>query len=76
MPAERRFYRCRPRTVKVLQKKLAEIRKWIGNPGPPAEFHEEWFAGMCGEPGQFTEQLIKLREVLQTAGESESVRVR
>lgn len=76
MAAERRHHKCHPRTIEDFQKKLAELRKSIGDPAPPAHFEEEWFAGLCAEPGQFTEQLIKLRDALQAAGEPEPAPIR
>jgi hypothetical protein len=76
MTADRQHHKCHPRTVEDFQNKLAELKKWMGNPAPPAHFHKEWFAGLCAEPGQFTEQLLKLREALKPSGEPEPVPVR
>jgi hypothetical protein len=75
MPADRRHHKCHPRTIEEFQKKLSELRKWAGIPPPPARFQEDWFAGLCAEPCQFTEQLVKLRDALQSASESEPARV-
>ncbi len=75
MPADRLHHKCHPRTVEEFQQKLAELRKWIGSP-PPAHFEEDWFAGLCAEPGRFTEQLMKLRDALRASGEPEPAQVR
>jgi hypothetical protein len=70
MPANRRHKKCQPRTVQQFKKQLTELKNRMGHPQPPAQFHEDWFAGLCAEPSQFTEQLIQLREALQAAGQT------
>jgi hypothetical protein len=69
MTADRRHKKCQPRTVQQFKEQLTELKKWIGHTQPPAHFEDDWFAGLCAEPSQFTEQMIKLREALQAAGQ-------
>jgi hypothetical protein len=81
MPRDRRHQKCHPRTIREFQERLTELKNWMSQPGPPAEFRDEWFAGLCAEPSHFTRQLISLRDALQEAGqkpegEPEPVRVR
>jgi len=62
----------RPRSVKAFEDGLAELKKWLAESKPPEEFAEEWYAGLCGGPRDFTQQLVKLRDALQTAGQTVS----
>jgi hypothetical protein len=84
MAAHRHYKKCNARTVREIHDRLNELknemRNWMAQSGPPGAFSEEWFAGMCGEPSQFTRQLVNLRDALQEAGlvpaaENEVVRV-
>jgi hypothetical protein len=76
MAADRR-HKCRPRTVEEFQQKLAELGEWIGNLAPPARAAEDRFGGIyTTEPGQFTQQLISLRDALQASAEPQPAQVR
>ena len=76
MPVDRKHHKCHPRTVEEFQKKVDELRKWVGILSPPAHSHEEWLAGFCAEPSDFTGQLIQLRDALQPSGEPDPSRAR
>jgi hypothetical protein len=69
MTANRRHKKCQPRTARQFKEQLTELKKCMGHPQPPAHFEEDWFAGLCAEPSQFTRQLSQLRDALQAAGQ-------
>jgi hypothetical protein len=78
---ERKHKKCHPRTVREFQERLTDLKNWIGQAAPPQDFCDEWFAGLCAEPSQFTRQLINMRDAIREAGraaegEPEPVRVR
>ena len=70
MTANRRQKKCQPRTGKRFQEQLTELKKkWMGHPQVPSHLEDDWFAGLCAEPSQFTRQLSQLRDALQAAGQ-------
>ena len=48
--------------------RLFELKRRLARAKPPRQFSDDWYAGLCAEPGDFTEQLIRLQEVLRNAG--------
>lgn len=50
--------------------RLFELKRRISGAKPPREFSSDWYAGLCAEPCEFTDQLIHLQEVLRNAGKA------
>lgn len=50
--------------------RLFELKRRLAGAKPPREFSADWYAGLCAEPSDFTEQLIQLQEVLRNAGQA------
>jgi len=50
--------------------RLFELKRRLAGARPPREFSDDWYAGLCAEPSDFTEQLIRLQEVLRNAGKA------
>jgi len=54
----------------AFMKRLFELKRRIAGAKAPRKFTKDWYAGRCAEPCDFTEQLVRLQEVLRSAGQT------